>query len=293
MNDLATDSGFVRVNGFRLFYESFGKPVKGTLLGLHGGPGISHHYLHPLADLASLGYRVVLYDQLGCGKSQRPKNLADYDFRMAIKEVDGIRRALKLGRIHLLGHSYGTQLGTAYALQYPRNLKSLILSGPVLWVPGGERAWKKMMDDRPPKAKAFWNRKNPKVGDVNSPRWKKAYQTWERLHVLRWKVKPLDIVVSDDSLNPAVHKGIMTSYREYMKSFKERTFASRLGDIRVPCMITVGRYDMATPAAARAVQRKIPGSKLVIFENSAHDAHWEVRDLYIDTLRRFLDKVST
>ena len=292
MERLATGSGLVHVNGFHLYYEAYGKSQKGTFLVLHGGPGISHDYLHPLADLAQFGYQVVLYDQLGCGRSQRPKAEGAYDFRRAIDEVEGVRQALKLGRIHLLGHSYGTQLGTAYALEYPRSLKSLILAGPVLWVPGGERAWAKMMRELPPKAKAFWNRKDAKVEDLLDPRWQEGLREWEQKHVLRWKVKPLDVLRSDESLNPIVHKGIMTSYRDYVHSFKPRTLAQVLQSIRVPCLITVGRYDMATPAAARGIQRCIPRSKVKVFENSAHDVHWEERAAYIGVVRRFLEGVD-
>ena len=50
MESLATGSGLIRVNGYRLYHETYGTPEKGTLLVLHGGPGISHDYLHPLAD---------------------------------------------------------------------------------------------------------------------------------------------------------------------------------------------------------------------------------------------------
>lgn len=190
MEGIATESSLVRVNGLRIYCETYGKPSKGTLLVLHGGPGISHGYPHPLAGLAQFGYQVILYDQLGCGRLQKPRTNGVYDFRKFIDEVEGFRRTLKLGRIHLLGHSCGTQMGTAYALEYPHTLKCLILAGPVLWVPGGERAWTKMMNELPSNAKAFWIRKNLKVGDMNSPRWRKAYKAWEQLHILRGRLNP-------------------------------------------------------------------------------------------------------
>jgi proline iminopeptidase len=73
MESLATGSGLIRVNGYRLYHETCGTPEKGTLLVLHGGPGISHDYLHPLADISQFGYRVVLYDQLGVADPSAPK----------------------------------------------------------------------------------------------------------------------------------------------------------------------------------------------------------------------------
>jgi len=69
-----THEGFVEFRGFRTWYRSIGVNAPGRLplLVLHGGPGATHQYLEPLAELAASGRRVILYDQLGCGRSDRP-----------------------------------------------------------------------------------------------------------------------------------------------------------------------------------------------------------------------------
>jgi proline iminopeptidase len=81
-------SGFARTLGFNLFYRVFepeGKP-KGTIVCLHGGPGACHEYLLPLADLALSGYNVLFYDQLGCGRSDVPKNYALFSVERGVEE---------------------------------------------------------------------------------------------------------------------------------------------------------------------------------------------------------------
>ncbi len=84
--------------GYRLFVRVFGSPSNDTVLCLHGGPGASHDYLLPFADLARSGYRVVMFDLLGCGRSQVPKRPGLYSIPHNVEEVEGIRRRLGTGR---------------------------------------------------------------------------------------------------------------------------------------------------------------------------------------------------
>src|SRR5256885_15346562 len=122
--------GKVTVLGYRLFWESFGAPDRGTVLCLHGGPGVPHGYLTCLSDLASFGYRIVFYDQLGVGASERPRGTSFFTIERGVEEVEGVRKALGLGRIHLLGNSYGGMLALPDAIKHQRNL-------PTLAVPSG------------------------------------------------------------------------------------------------------------------------------------------------------------
>src|SRR5579859_1270672 len=116
------DSGFVPVEGRRLFYRSFGRASGSpTILALHGGPGATHDYLLSLVDLVGRGFRVVLFDQLSCGRSERVDDPALFTIDHHLREAEGVRRALGLGRVHLLGSSYGGLLAIAYALAHPEN----------------------------------------------------------------------------------------------------------------------------------------------------------------------------
>lgn len=114
---------FVDVLGYKIFYKIFGDAVKGTVLCLHGGPGMTHDYILPIADLAQYGYRVVFYDQLGCGRSQLPADKSLFVMERYVEELEEVRRILKLGRVHLLGSSCGGQLALAYALEVSEELE--------------------------------------------------------------------------------------------------------------------------------------------------------------------------
>ncbi len=127
--------GYVNVLGYKLFHKTFGEAQKGTILCLHGGPGGTHDYMLPLADLAHSGYRVVFYDQIGCGKSELPKNITLFSVERAVVEVEAMRQGLGLGKVNLIGSSWGGMLAIAYALKYQRNLKSIVTIGGLASVP--------------------------------------------------------------------------------------------------------------------------------------------------------------
>jgi proline-specific peptidase len=120
--------GFVRVLGYRIYYKSMGRSSKGTILCLHGGPGVDHWTMINMADLGSSGYRVVWYDQLGCGQSEKPRSYGDYTIERAADEADAVRRHLRLGRVHLWGYSYGGYLALQTILNHPRGFRSLVVS---------------------------------------------------------------------------------------------------------------------------------------------------------------------
>src|SRR6187431_1687388 len=105
---VARTEGFVDVGAGRVWYESVGEGP--TLLMLHGGPGGPSDYLVPLMVLASEGYRVVRYDQLGSYRSDKPDDLSLWVVSRFVEEVETVRQALGLGQVHLLGQSWGSFL---------------------------------------------------------------------------------------------------------------------------------------------------------------------------------------
>jgi proline iminopeptidase len=81
------------------------------------------------------GYRVVAFDQLGTGASDRPDDPALWTIGRYVEETETVRKVLGLGKVHMLGHSWGGWLGIDYALTYPENLQTLILEDTVADMP--------------------------------------------------------------------------------------------------------------------------------------------------------------
>ncbi|MDG6911419.1 MAG: alpha/beta fold hydrolase [Nitrososphaerota archaeon] len=173
--------GFIVINGLRIFYRSEGEATHGTVLGLHGGPGGTYVYLSPLFDLARKGYRVVLYDQSGGGKSQRIKNPALYNIERYVEETEGVRRTLSLGKVHLFGHSWGGMLAQAHALKYQGNLASLILSGTTPSVPMLMAEGEKVFRSLPPDVREVVT-KYEALGDFENPEYLAAIEKFNHTH---------------------------------------------------------------------------------------------------------------
>lgn len=283
--------GFVKVLGYRMFYRSFGTASKGTVLCLHGGPGASHEYLLPIADLASFGYRVVLFDQLGCGHSQEPRGTRLYTVEHNIEEVEGVRRALGLGRVHLFGSSYGGALVLATALRYPRSLRSLVVASGLASIPLTVREMGRLIDRMPPALRQTIRTCNAR-GDFQNPRYLEAVDAFYRRHLCRLPVWPHEVVQSLE--NAGLVYQVMNGPNEFTITGRiaDWDVTDQLPRIRLPTLVTVGRYDEVTPRVARAIHRGIRGSKLVQFNESSHMAFWEERPRYIEVVRDFLDRVK-
>lgn len=110
--------GYVSAPGGRVWYQLVGAGDAIPLLTLHGGPGAGHDNLEPLAGLAD-ERPVVFYDQLGCGHSDKPDDLSLWRIERYVAEIDAVRDALGLDRIHLYGQSWGGWLAIEYMMSRP------------------------------------------------------------------------------------------------------------------------------------------------------------------------------
>ncbi len=283
--------GFIVVNGLRLFYRSEGEPRRGTVLGLHGGPGGTYDYLTPLFDLAEKGYRVVLYDQSGGGKSQRLKDPSLYNIERYVEEAEGVRQALRLGRVHLFGHSWGGMLAQAYALKHQANLASLLLSGTTPSVPMLMAEGEKVFRTLPPDVRKAVT-KYEALGDFENPEYLAAIEKFNHTHqgLDPW---PETLKYSFENFTPPVG---MTMFGPNLVAVSGNMrywdVTDRLSSLNVPCLVICGDRDFLTPRLHRVLHRKIRRSKLVVMKGVSHGSMWDARGPYVNHLAAFLDPLS-
>lgn len=304
MNVDGFELGFVRVNGFRIFYRSRGEPKKGTVLALHEGPGGSSVVLLPFADLAQFGYRVVLFDHAGGSRSQRPRARAYYTMERRATEVDGVRRALGLGRVHLIGHSFGGPTALGVALRFPKTLRSLtVVSGVTDVHEFREDTWRPLRSA--PRAIRETIERYEGRGDSTSPRYREARKKYDKLRFRTSEgkrigfegstVDPWEVVEYMAHYNRRVDRMFVGAAADQLTapvggSLGRWILSPRLKEIRTPTLVAVGRHDSVDIRFSRRMHRSIHGSELIVFERSGHGAFSEERDLFMETQRQFLDK---
>ena len=125
-----TKEGFIEVEGGKIWYRIDGEGDKTPVLLLHGGPGSSSFYLEPLKEL-SQDRPVIFIDQLGCGRSTRITDTTLMTIEKNVEQLEQVRKALKLEKFYLYGHSWGTMLGMDYYVKYPKGIQGLIFSSPL------------------------------------------------------------------------------------------------------------------------------------------------------------------
>ncbi len=283
--------GFIIVNGLRIFYRSEGEPRRGTVLGLHGGPGGTYDYLSPLFDLAGKGYRVVLYDQSGGGKSQRIKNPALYNIERYVEETEGVRRTLSLGKVHLFGHSWGGMLAQAYALKHQEKLASLILSGTTPSVPMLMVEGEKVFRSLPPDVREAVT-KYEALGDFENPEYLAAIEKFNHTHqgLDPW---PETLKYSFESFSPQVGTTMFgPNLVAASGNMRYWDVTERLSSLNLPCLVICGDRDFLTPRLHELLHRKIKRSKLVILKGASHGSMWDYREAYIGHLAAFLDSLT-
>src|SRR5215471_3644323 len=104
--------GFVDANGVLIYYKIIGRGA--PLMVVHGGPGASHDYLLPGLLPLARSNKLVFIDERGSGHSEKLEDASQYTVENMVEDVEAVRRALNLGKMNLLGHSYGGVLAQAY-----------------------------------------------------------------------------------------------------------------------------------------------------------------------------------
>jgi L-proline amide hydrolase len=255
---------YVRVNGDL-------KGPRPPLLMAHGGPGGSH--ASNLQAIALSGDRaVVLYDQLDCGRSDAPGDPANWTVPRFVAEIDPIRQALGLERLHVLGHSWGATLGLEYGALRPPGLASLILQGPLISTPVWIADAARLRATLPAHVQAELTRCDNLPAD--GPGCEAATDIFYN-HFNAIERRP--------AWAPAYRSGLPTGFNPHLYqalwgpnefrsdgALKAYDGTPLLRRITAPTLILSGQFDNILPDTARRFARMIPRGETQVIPAAAH-----------------------
>lgn len=275
--------------GYNVVAYVFGQGDE-TLMCANGGPGLPCDYIRDSHSIVSKhGYRVVAWDQLGCGKSDRPDDPSLWTLERYVAEADQVRAALGLGKVHFLGQSWGTWMGVEYALTFPNNLKTLVLSNGAADIPHLVSELDRLRQALGPETVAMMQR-HEALGTLDHPEYQAAITLLNYRHVCRMDEWPAALNRSLDDWNMGPYE-TMQGPNEFTYTGNMKDW-NRIGDmhrITVPALVMVGQHDELTVACSAKMHRAMPNSRIQVFRNSSHTPFFEEPDQYFATLTRFLD----
>ena len=309
---LRETTGTLLVRGLRLNYKIFDPPSTSPppppstlpIVMVHGGPGWSHDYMLPLKQQACRGRRVIFYDQVGAGLSERPASanatapwLLSLDYYP--QELQRLVDHLQLGRFHLLGSSWGTVVAQLYALQTPPppQLASLVLSGPLsdgqLYI---RSQWDEVeggLGTLPPFTKRRIRRLEALPGGFETDEYKLLNEALEAAFTVRTFPAPDCFRASAAGVNAEVYVG-MQGASEFTigGALAFWSVTEQLRRVATPALLTHGAFDTMRPPVLRAMAAALPHARVVQFPHSGHCSMIDDPQLMNDAVAEFVSCVE-
>ena len=294
------DTGYVPVdNGHQIFYQQFGNPNGDIVLSFHSGPGGSGKAKH-VSHYDLKKYRVILFDQRGCGKSLFKDAFKENTSWRSVEDGMAILNHLKIkGKITISGASFGAGLALLFSETYPNRVKQIILNSVFLMRPK-DAEWVSrdsyifypdLMDEMRHQAKAenvvpYYYKLlfSEKYKDIQQAQ--KYYGSYERL---------LGEVNPSFDKTPALTDSYIQSGRIYLYYEVNKFFVSdnqildNISKIKhIPTLIVHNRLDFCCPVyQAYDLHKALPKSKLVIVPDKGHSS-----SLLFKTLDKEIRKIG-
>ena len=273
-------------DGHRIYVEQWGRPDGIPVLVLHGGPGggcspAMRRYFDPAV------YRVVLFDQRGCGRSRPHAAIENNTTWHLVRDIEMIRTALGIERFILFGGSWGATLALIYAISHPARVRQLVLRGVFLstraeldWFYGGGAAafypelWARLIDPIPTEERgdliAAYHRRLFCGDTVLETRMAQLWANWENALASihsdgHLGTSPADYARAFSRLE--VHYFINGGFLEYDGWILQ----NRDRIAHIPAEIVQGRYDLiCPPVSAHRLALGWPAANLRLINIAGH-----------------------
>jgi proline iminopeptidase len=278
----------IQHRGHSVWWGRAGSPASddmAPLLTVHGGPGMCHDCLEPLANLRN-DRPVLFYDQYGCGRSDRAADASEYDIELFVDELAVVRDELAPDGVHLYAHSYGGPLLLEYLFRRrPAGVLSLTLSNTFPSIASLSAGWDQRLNELSPE-----NGAGLRTGPSSE-----AYGPGLLEFMTRF-------VLPTPPPEPMIRAQMNSGAEVYARMHGSSWFTpdgqwsnwdatELLGTLDCPTLVIGGERDQCVPELAEAIASHILNAELIILD-AAHLPFFEVQDSYLDLIRDFHARVE-
>lgn len=269
----------VQLNGTEIFYTQAGVGEIPCLV-MHGGLGCDHTYMHPWMDALGDTFVLTYYDHRGNGRSGRPSTQT-LNFAQFAADADALRVHLGAEQIAVMGSSYGGFIAQEYAIRYPDRVSLLVL-----------------MDTAPTfdykDDVLFHARRKGATPEMLAALEALQPETDQEMADLMKLIGPLyyynfDQALADAAMGKTIYCG--SAAKRGFELLEGWTTLDRLGGVKAPTLVLVGRDDYITPPEqSERIQAAISDAELVVFEQSGHMPHLEEPEAFFAAIRGWVKR---
>jgi 3-oxoadipate enol-lactonase len=257
----------INANGIDINYTIEGE---GPWVTMSHSLACNLHMWDEEARRLSRRYKVLRYDTRGHGGSGAPA--AAYTLDLLAGDLHALLQALGVKSTHFVGLSMGGMIGQTYALKHPGVFSSLVLCDTTSRYPA--------------EAAGLWA---DRIKTVES----KGMEPLVVPTLERWFTEPFRKARPEvvEQVAAMIRTTPAAGYVGCSHAIPKINVTARLGEIRCPALVIVGKDDPGTPVAmAEEIHRALPGSKLVVIPSAAHLSNLEQPEAFNQALGEFLDK---
>jgi len=260
----------LKANGILINYESSGREGAPVVVLSHS-LGSNLVMWEPQLPVLEPYFRVLRYDTRGHGDSEAAAG--PYSFESLAEDLVGLLDGLGIPQAHFIGLSMGGMIGQALGLVHPDKLLSLLLCDTAAANPPGSRE--------------IWQERIELVRKEGlAPLMEPTLERWFTPEFIR-QAPPILEKIRQQFLTTSIN-----GYVGCSQAIMELDYLERLEKIQIPTLIVVGKEDPGTPvSAARAMQERIVGSKLVILPGARHLSSVEQAGAFNRAVLDFLTKI--
>ncbi len=276
------EDGFKDVQGVKLYYRIVGSGE--PIVMVHGGPGSNMLHLLPYCDTLANWYKLIYYDQRGCGKSSQLKDSQTVSWKDHVEDLEAIRKSFGLEKVTLFGHSWGGGLVMLYAITYPGRVKRLIISNSM---PPYEGDWKREMavieDEHELRFRVKEKLQALEQSGLRRRNPSAYYRRYSEIKSWRIFSDTTDAVKTVHTIEPCPLVNYLT-----WESLGNYDFRGELQKLTIPVLIIHGEEDIIPLRYAQELHKLIPRSEFVV-TRKGHQPYIEDSINYFRAIRAFLN----